>query len=201
MSSKAVFATLQHVDATLEAAGVDRAVIGGLALAAWKHPRATQDVDLLIDVVPRKVNELLRHLRQAGFRTRHNPPISRVGEHEFIQLLYEPPDTYVDLHVDLLLVRSDFQFDAIQRRCVKHLPTLSGQYDVLTCEDIVILKLLGGRLIDRADGATLLRLNRDTIDVDYLVSRIHTLRLTSGFAEIWDEAFPGERAPVHYDEE
>ncbi len=127
--------------------------------------------------------------------------ISRVGEHQFIQLLYEPPETYVDLHVDLLLVRSDYQSDAMERRCRRQLPTLSGQYDVLACEDIVILKLLGGRLIDRADGATLLRLNRDTIDLDYLASRVNTLSLRSGFTEIWDEAFPGERAPVHYDEE
>jgi hypothetical protein len=42
---------------------------------------------------------------------------------------------------------------------------LDIELDVLTCEDLIVHKLLAGRLVDRADAATLLRVNRADLDI------------------------------------
>ena len=65
----------------------------------------------------------------------------------------------------------------------------------LNCEDILILKMNGGRIIDRADAAALLRLNRATLDLSYLLKWVNQLGLGAEWAEIWCEAFPGEPLP------
>jgi hypothetical protein len=62
-------------------------------------------------------------------------------------------------------------------------------------EDILTLKMNAGRLIDRADAAALLRLNRATLDLPYLLGWVSRLNLHSEWAGIWAEAFPGEPRP------
>jgi hypothetical protein len=57
------------------------------------------------------------------------------------------------------------------------------------------ISLVAGRLIDRADAAILLRENRDAIHLQYLNNWVASLGLAAEFAEIWQEAFPGESSP------
>ena len=45
-----------------------------------------------------------------------------------------------------------------------------GPIDVLNGDDLIMFKLLAGRMIDRADAAMLLRENREAIDFGYLLS-------------------------------
>ena len=66
--------------------------------------------------------------------------------------------------------------------------------DMLACEDLILHKLLAGRIIDLADAAALLRANRETLDLGYLRSWAARLDLTGHLAEVWQEAFPGEAA-------
>ena len=60
------------------------------------------------------------------------------------------------------------------------------------CEDLIVHKLLAGRIVDLMDAAALLRANRATIDFAYLRRWIHEQALETDFARIWGEAFPGE---------
>lgn len=66
----------------------------------------------------------------------------------------------------------------------------------LSCEDILILKMNAGRLLDRADAAALLRWNRAGLDLAYLRRWLTQLNLATEWAEIWTEAFPGEPVPT-----
>src|SRR5438094_576568 len=74
----------------------------------------------------------------------------------------------VDLlvQVDLLLADSPYHREALARR----IPATVGDLEVsvLACEDLVLHKLLAGRIIDRADVAALLRANREALDSAYL---------------------------------
>lgn len=63
-----------------------------------------------------------------------------------------------------------------------------------SCEDLLIHKLMAGRIIDRADAAAVLRANRDLLDIGYLRKWADDLQLTEELLEIWREAF-GEQAP------
>jgi len=63
---------------------------------------------------------------------------------------------------------------------------------VTACEDLILHKLLAGRLLDRADAAVLLRANRADLNLEYLLAWTITLSLGDELAQVWEEAFPGK---------
>jgi hypothetical protein len=170
--------------------------MGGIALAAWNHIRATRDVDLLIAIDESEIGPTLNALRSHGCRPKKSPPLITVGTHHFVQFLYTPPGEFYDVQFDLLLAESDLQKSAIDRRVQRTVPGISRPIDVLNCDDLILFNLVAGRIIDRADAAMLLRENRDAIDFKYLNSWIADLDLAMQFTEIWREAFPGENVPA-----
>jgi hypothetical protein len=109
--------------------------------------------------------------------------------------MYNPPGEFYDVQFDLLLAESDLQKSAIDRRVERTVPGISRPIDVLNCDDLILFRLVAGRIIDRADAAMLLRENRDAIDFEYLLSWTARLGLAAEFAEIWREAWPSEQAP------
>ena len=195
MAAEVVLKALKHVWVSLQPLQVPMAVMGGLALAAWRHVRATRDVDLLIGVPDADVEILLATLTSAGLRPKHQPPLISLGSLQILQLLYEPPGSYLDLQVDLLLAQSDYHRQALERRTPTRLAALDFDLDVLACEDLILHKLLAGRLVDRADAAMLLRANRAGLDLAYLLDWTRTLSLEAELSEVWKEAFPGEAMP------
>jgi len=62
-------------------------------------------------------------------------------------------------------------------------------------DDLIVIKLLAGRIIDRADAAMLLRENRDEIDFQRLQMAVRSLELTADYDAIWRDAFPDEPMP------
>jgi hypothetical protein len=62
-------------------------------------------------------------------------------------------------------------------------------------DDLIVIKLLAGRIIDRADAAMVLRENRDEIDFSRLHRAIERQGLSSDYKEIWREAFAEEPPP------
>jgi hypothetical protein len=192
MLADEVVRALKHVWVTLESLKLPMAVMGGIALSAWKHPRATQDVDILIGLEEQDEESVLQRLVAANIRAKRQPPIVTLGRLRMVQLLYEPPGTYLDLQIDLLLADCDYQKEALKRRHRVQLPGLDVAVAVLSCEDLILHKLLAARILDRADAAMLLRANRATLELRYLAHWSRILGLTKELAEVWDEAFPGE---------
>lgn len=107
--------------------------------------------------------------------------------------MYEPPGALMDLNVDLLLADCIYQRQALDRRVPEELAGLN--LFILACEDLILHKLLAGRMIDRADCVALLRLQRAELDWAYLKNWAARLAVSDGLAEAWAEAFPGEQAP------
>ena len=196
MPAEAVLKALRHVWLTLQSLNVPAAVMGGIALAAWKYVRATRDIDLLVSIRSHDLEKILQELHTAEIRRKADRPVTSVGGLDVIELLYEPPETFVDIQIDLLTARSSYHEKALERRIPMQLPDLDAQIAVLTCEDLILHKLLAGRIIDRADAAALLRANREVLDTGFLLRWVGHLELKADFAEIWREAFPGESMPV-----
>jgi hypothetical protein len=189
--------TLVRAWEILEPLEIPMAVMGGISLAAWNHPRFTQDVDLLLALPDTKREAVVATFLDAGFfcKNEGTPRWISLGGIEVLQLFYEPPDTFMDFRLDLLAAQSDYHLGILKRRVPVTLPIVDRELAVVSCEDMLILKLLAGRIIDRADAATLLRRNRERLDNEYLLKWIRAHGLRSQLAEIWDEAFPGERPP------
>lgn len=188
MPSNLVLQTLRHVWLTIEPLNVPMAVIGGIALAAWKHVRATKDIDLLLGIGKESLDRVLPRLDAAGIRPKRSRSATKLGHLELVQLLYEPPEAMMDLQVDLLLGDSPYHRVAIQRRVPTKLPELDIEIAVLACEDLVLHKLMAGRMIDLADAVALLRVNRNTLDLDYLNHWADGMKVNKVLARVRDEA-------------
>jgi hypothetical protein len=196
MTNEPVLLALSQVWKILEPLNKPMAVLGGIALASWGHSRFTQDVDILMAVEDKNINEVVELARNSGMRTKREPPAISLGDIQLVQFLFEPPETYLDLQVDLLFASSEYHLQALERRVPAELPSLDVDLMVLSCEDLALLKLLAGRLIDLADTATLLRMNRDTLDLEYLRKWTSQLELDDEMRQVWNEAFPDELPPV-----
>jgi len=195
MHSNALLETVRHVWSTLRPTGVKMAVIGGIALSVWEHMRATKDADLLVGVELKDLSSVLETLRVADIRPIHDPPLVDVGIAKILSLQFQPPETFVDIRIDFLLAESEFHRNALARSIAVDLPNSDLSVEVVSCEDLILFKLLAGRIIDRSDAAYLVRYNRNSLDLSYLLSWSDRLNLTADLAPIWEEAFPGETLP------
>jgi hypothetical protein len=196
MAADAVLETLGHAWQCLDTFSIRKAVFGGLALSAWDHARSTKDVDILFEPSGLSIHAVLAKLGAAGFRAKGHSAVIRVDDAEFIQVLYEPPESFLPIQVDLLIAGSEFDSQALSRSVTLPVPELGRELMVVRCEDLMIMKLRAGRLIDRADVVALLRANRDSLDFEYLSNWLRHFRSQRKFRESWAEAFPGERSPV-----
>jgi hypothetical protein len=93
------------------------------------------------------------------------------------------------------LAQSEYHRQALAPRVPTRLENLNLDLYVLACEDLIVHKLLAGRIVDRADAVMLLRANRANLDLDHLVSCTTSLSLGAELAQVWEEAFPGEPIP------
>src|SRR5439155_21340267 len=132
MLAEEVVLALKHIWLTLETLNVPMAVMGGIALSAWKYPRSTQDVDVLIGLERADEEFVLQKLAAARIRAKRQPPIVTIGRLRLLQLLYEPPGTYLDLQIDLLMSECAYQEEALRRRVVVQLPNLEIAVAVLS---------------------------------------------------------------------
>jgi len=191
----ALLQALRHVWLELERIGIPAAVAGGLALSTWKYVRATRDIDLLVGIDERKVEEVVGQLRQAGIRPKKDPPTVPLGQLDVVPLFYEPPEAFLDIQIDLLLAKSEYHREALRRRVATQLPGFDFPVAVLACEDLVLHKLLAGRLIDRVDASELLRINAASLDTRYLADWTERLQLRDEFTDAWTSALPDKRVP------
>lgn len=196
MVADVLLSSLRHVWMTLEASGLPMAIMGGIALASWKHVRATRDVDLLIGLAGHDFEALLAILHESDIRPKRDPPIVSLGKLRLIQCLYEPAGAFMDLQIDLMLAECPYQLQALERRLPEQLAGLDIPVAILTCEDLLLHKLLAGRLIDQADCVALLRLNHERLDWPYLCRWAGSLSVEAELAEAWERAFPGEPWPA-----
>ena len=97
MAAEAIEATLKRAWNILNDSKVPAALMGGLALAQWGRIRVTQDVDVLIELDDVRESAVLARLAAAGYRSKGRIPIVRLPDAVFIQLLYEPPNSCVDI--------------------------------------------------------------------------------------------------------
>jgi hypothetical protein len=145
---------IEEAIAALDGAGAPFALIGGLALAAHKVVRATQDVDLLVDG---DLADTVDHaLRALGYRC-----------------LHRSADTANYLRDDQ---RLDFLYAhrPTARQLLQTAPQLStpfGTLHVVTAEGLIAFKLQGlvndpRRRQDLEDIRALIRTNRSTLNVD-----------------------------------
>lgn len=134
-------------DASLElGTTVHFALIGGLAVAAWGHVRATQDIDLLADCTPSPILNLEMRQRLAQFFERRGyvSEWHSGGIDDPIPLLLRLrlPGSKSGLVADILWAHKLWQREALERTV--ELDAAGMELTLIHPEDLILLKLDAG---------------------------------------------------------
>jgi len=134
---------LKNVFKSFESHDVRYVVIGGVAVILHGVPRATFDLDILIDPTPENVGLLLEALADAGLGTAHLTSADEILNNT-ITIFHDR----VRLDVQTETPGVTFQ-DAWPRRQVM---TYQGQTFTVMCkDDLIASKLAAGRDVDLED--------------------------------------------------
>lgn len=166
---------IQIVDALREIR-VPYMVIGAFALPAWGRPRATLDLDFIIQTteVPK---ELVRKLGDLGFHfdeewDRYNPMLRAF--HKRFRSGRIP--------VDVMLSRDEHDAAAFSRRKKKRFDSRYLWFP--SAEDLLLQKLKVGRPQDFVDAAGVVERMRGRLDQRYLIRWAAKLGITAELAHV-----------------
>ncbi len=141
---------LTRLTQALDRAGIDYALCGGLALAVYARPRATLDIDLMVE--PEVLDNVRKTVEPLGFVIAALPMRFHDGAVRIQRLTKIDPASSEHLALDLLLVTPETQASWDSRVAVEW---EGGALKVLSPQGLIALKSL------RNSG-------KDQDDIDYL---------------------------------
>jgi hypothetical protein len=166
---------------TLDEAGVPFMLTGSLAAAFYGAPRATQDVDLVIDAQPENLRRFTEALRSAGMYVDVDSALEALRTAGQFNAIDPSTGWKADLIVRKTRPFSEAEFSRRQYRQL-----LGIEVALTTLEDLIIAKLewseLGDSELQRRDIRELLEFGGDTLDRAYLERWIEDL----GLQRAWD---------------
>ncbi len=144
LSAVTLYEELESVLQALDQAGVDHALVGGLAVAVWGAPRATKDVDLLVR--PEDVERALAALRPRGFSLPALP--FEFNDGITLQRVSKVDETGNLMTVDFMLVNRNLEPIWASRT---RLPFANREISVISRDALIAMKALAARPQDLAD--------------------------------------------------
>jgi hypothetical protein len=143
---------LAAIVAALEGAQIEYALVGGLAVAVWGAPRATHDIDLLVQ--PESLDAIATAIEPLGFRFRALPMTFSDGMR--LQRISKIEDGAL-LTLDLILVDDNLTPAWASRQQLE----LQGKpIWVISREALIQMKVAAGRTQDALDVQRLEELDR-----------------------------------------
>ncbi|MBI3151583.1 MAG: hypothetical protein HYZ21_05595 [Chloroflexi bacterium] len=182
---------LQLILEALESAGVDYLIGGAIAEWAWGEPRATQDLDIVINLPVKAVGKFSRELEKRNMLVPADIILDTMME-DRADIPLNAIHMYSGLKADLYLMRDGdmLRQSAFQRRVMVDYGPPIGNVYVHSPEDLILYKLmylgLSGQPKHARDIAAILRAKKDQLDFGYIEEWITRLGLGSVWKEILD---------------
>lgn len=151
--------SLEAIVAALNAAEVRYLVVGGLAVAAHGHGRATFDIDLVVHLQPENIARAIRGLQSLGFKPTAPVPVDQFADPARREAWIRDKNMVVfQLHSDRhpetqidLFVSEPFDFDHEYEHAMvgEILPDMKARF--LRLEALLEMKKAAGRPKDMED--------------------------------------------------
>lgn len=139
---------------------VRHAVIGGVAVGLRSRPRATKDIDLIVQVPALSFPGLLEELVEVGFQIDVHEAVRHWSTDRFIAFMHGR------VRVDWMQPVLPLYANVISTAEPK--PWLDTSLNIATPEGLILTKMAAFRTQDQADIETLLAANKDTIDLNLI---------------------------------
>ena len=182
---------LKLVIEALNAAGVEYLIGGAIAEWAWGEPRATQNVDLVVNIPIKAVNKLSKELEKRGMLIPAEMILDTILEHR-ADIPINAIHMYSGLKADLYLVREgdELRQSAFQRRQQVDYGPPIGKVYIHSPEDLILYKLIYFGLSQQSkharDIAAIFKSKKNELDLDYIGGWITRLGLSSLWKEMLD---------------
>jgi hypothetical protein len=186
-----ITAFLKLVLESLEAAGVDYLIGGAIAEWAWGEPRATQDLDVVINLPVDAIVKFSKELKKRDMLLPSDIILDAMVE-ERADIPLNAIHMYSGLKADLYLMREGdaLRQSAFRRRMLVDYGPPIGSVYVHSPEDLILYKLLylglSGQPKHARDIAAILRARAGQLDHAYIERWIGQLGLNSVWKEIQD---------------
>jgi hypothetical protein len=176
---------------TLKAAGVEYLIGGAIAEWAWGEPRATQDLDLVINLPIEAVGRFSKELEKRNMLVPVDIILDAIVE-DRADIPLNAIHMYSGLKADLYLMRDGdvLRQSAFQRRVMVDYGPPIGKVYVHSPEDLILYKLmylgLSGQPKHARDIAAILRAKKDQLNFGYIEDWVAQLGLGSVWKEMLD---------------
>lgn len=156
-------------DRAMDGCGVPYVVVGGVAVMAWGRPRATRDIDVLVDLSEDDVEAFVAAVEGEGFS---------VDRHALEMAFKDPAHVTVfdedsEVHVDLNLARSPLEREEVAAAVT--LEFEMGKLRVAPPEEVIPWKLKYGTPRDLEDAESVYVRQQGKLDVEHLEARCRDL--------------------------
>lgn len=165
---------------------IPHVLVGGVAVAIWGRPRATEDIDMIVDLREEHLGPLQSYLQEHGIKMNADKAQRAVKQGTTFPLYDNWSIHWVDVRAParpidrITLERAD-------------LVELSGEkVPVATAEDTLLGKLLAGGSQDLLDAKSILLRRAEQIDLPYIENRVRELDLQ----ETWSRVQSGGGRPA-----
>lgn len=178
---------LQRVAHILEEAGVPYMLTGSLAAAYYATPRATQDIDVVIDAREEGIEKRVQEFLNAGLYVDREAALDAWRAHSQFNAVDPESGWKVDL-----IVRKDRSFSKTEFERRQRADLLGIEVSLASLEDVLIAKLewarMGDSELQRGDVVRLLERGRDQLDRAYLEKWIAELGLQEEWSSVLTQA-------------
>jgi len=182
---------LKLVIEALNAAGVEYLIGGAIAEWAWGEPRATQDLDLVVNIPVKSVNKLSKELEKRDMLVPAEIILDNILE-DRADIPLNAIHMHSGLKADLYPVREgdELRQSAFQRReQVDYGPPIGKAY-IHSPEDLILYKLMYFGLSQQSkhsrDIAAILKSRKNELDLEYIEGWATRLGLSSLWKEMLD---------------
>ncbi|HLE52088.1 MAG TPA: hypothetical protein VI755_08490 [Anaerolineales bacterium] len=172
----------------LQAAGVEYLIGGAIAAWAWGEPRATQDVDMVVNIPIEAIGKLSRELEKRDMLVPPEVILDTILE-ERADLPISPIHISSGFKADLYPIRTsdELRQSAFERRRLVDFGPPFGEVFIHSPEDLILYKLLYFSISQQPkhsrDIAAILRAMKDRLDYPYIEHWVNRL----GHQAIWEE--------------
>jgi hypothetical protein len=182
---------LRLVIEALNAAGVEYLIGGAIAEWAWGEPRATQDLDLVVNIPIKAINKLSKELKKRDMLIPAEIILDTILE-ERADIPINAIHMHSGLKADLYPVREEDELrqSAFQRRELVDYGPPIGKVYIHSPEDLILYKLMYFGLSQQSkhsrDIAAILKSKRNELDMSYIEQWVARFGLSSLWNEMLD---------------
>ncbi len=184
-----ITAFLKLILDALKASKVEYLIGGAIAEWAWGEPRATQDLDIVINLPIKSVGRFSKELENRDMLVPADIILNTMME-DRADIPLNAIHMYSGLKADLYLMRDgdELRQSAFQRRLLVDYGPPIGKVYVHSPEDLILYKLmylgLSGQPKHARDIGAILRTKRDQLDYGYTEGWVDRLGLNSVWREL-----------------